>query len=85
MEIHPGEEGMKETFPHSRKASHRHVCGEFCNLRGQHNWKKKKQKAKPTDMHLTTTTSRDREVAWMLGSATSELGLGREAWAAHWS
>ena len=46
METHPGEGGMKEKFPHRRKASHRHVCGEFCNLRGQHNWKKKKTKNK---------------------------------------
>ena len=30
-------------------------------------------------MHLTPTTSRDREVAQTLLSITSELGLGREA------
>ena len=34
METLPGEGVMKEKFPHSRKPSHRHVCGEFWNLRG---------------------------------------------------
>ena len=28
---------MKEKFPYSRKPSHRWICGEFWNLRGQHN------------------------------------------------
>ena len=28
---------MKEKFPHSRKPSNRQVCGEFWNLRRQHN------------------------------------------------
>ena len=38
MEIHPGEGVMKEEkFPHSRKPSHRWVCGEFWSLRRQHN------------------------------------------------
>ena len=57
METHPGEGGMKEKFPHSRKPSHRHECGKFWNLRGQHNWEKKKKN--PQNMHLTTTTSTD--------------------------
>ena len=34
------------------------------------------------NMRLTTTTSRDGEVAQMLMAATSEWGLGREMWAA---
>jgi hypothetical protein len=33
----------------------------------------------PQSMHLTPTTSRDREVAQTLLSITSEWGLGREA------
>ena len=33
---------MKEKLPHSRKPSHRRVCGEVWNLRKQHNWEKKK-------------------------------------------
>ena len=38
METCPGEGVMKEKkFPNSRKCSHRRVCGEFWNLRGQHN------------------------------------------------
>ena len=32
----------EEKFPHSRKSSHRRVCGEFWNLRRQHNWEEKK-------------------------------------------
>ena len=35
---------MKEKFPNSRKSSHRWVCGEFWNLRGQHNWEGEKKK-----------------------------------------
>ena len=38
----PGE-GIVKMFPHNRKPSHRQVCGEFWNLRGQHNQEKNKQ------------------------------------------
>ena len=77
METHPGEGVMKEeTFSHSRKPSHRHVYGEFWNLRGQHNQEKEKTLQ---NVQLTATTSRDREVAQSLLSITSEWGLGREA------
>ena len=39
MENCPGVGVMKEEkFPHSRKPSDRHVCGELWNLREQHNW-----------------------------------------------
>ena len=38
METQSGEGVVKEKkFPKSRKPSHRQVCGDFCNLRGQHN------------------------------------------------
>jgi len=33
----PGGVVKKEKFPSSRKPSHRWVCGEFWNIRGQHN------------------------------------------------
>ena len=47
-ETHSGERVMKEKLPNSRKPSYRWVCGEFWNLRGQHNQEKKeKQKQKP--------------------------------------
>ena len=47
METHPGEGVVKvEKFPNTRKPSHRQVCGEFWNLRWQHNWEEKK---KPTE------------------------------------
>ena len=44
----PGRVMKEEKFPHTRKPSHRRVCGEFWNLRGQHNWEENKQK-NPTD------------------------------------
>ena len=31
----------QETFPNTRKHSHWWICGEFWNLRGQHNWEEK--------------------------------------------
>ena len=77
METHPGEEVVKEEkFPDSRKPSHRWVCGEFWNLRGQQNQEEKT----PQNMCLTTTPS--REVAQMLVSGTSKWGLDGEAQAA---
>ena len=41
-ETHAGEGVVKEKFPNSRTPSHWQVCGEFWNLRGQHNREKKK-------------------------------------------
>ena len=47
METHHGEGVMKEEkFPNTRKPSHRQVCGEFWNPKGQHNWEEKKYKNK---------------------------------------
>ena len=40
-ETSPREGVMKEKFPNTRKPSHWWVCGEFWNLRGQHNQKGK--------------------------------------------
>ena len=31
----------EEKFPNTRKPSHRQVCSDFWNLRGQHNWEEK--------------------------------------------
>ena len=71
METHPGEEIVKEEkFPNSRKPSHRWVCGEFWNLRGQQNQEEKT----PQNMCLTTTPS--REVTQTLMSATGQRGSG---------
>ena len=80
----PGEGVVKkEKFQHSRKSSHRWVCGEFWNLRGQHDQEKRKQKQKqktPQNMDLTATAS--REVAQTLASATNKWGLDRKTWVA---
>ena len=79
METHPEEGVVKEEqlFPNSRKTSHWWVCGEFWNLKGQHNPEEKKNnKTKQTNKQknpqitrLTVTHSGD--VAQMLTSATS--------------
>ena len=45
METRPGEGVVKEEkFPHHRKPSHRHVCGEFWNLRGNITGRGRKKK-----------------------------------------
>ena len=71
METHAGEGVGKEKSPHSRKPSHRHVCGEFWNLRGQHNWGEKKFIA-----YVPNRTASGE--AQRLASTTSEWELGRE-------
>ena len=61
METHPAEEVMKEEkFPNTRKPSHRQVCGEFWNLRGQHNREGKKNKQTTTTKHTHTHTHTHR-------------------------
>ena len=55
----------EEKFPNTRKPSHLWVCGEFWNLRGQHNREEKNQN--PHIMCLTTTAS--GEVAQGLAEA----------------
>ena len=76
METRPGEGAVKkEEFP-NRKPSHNWVCGEFWDLRGQHNWEETKQN-KTQNRRLTATAI--GEVTQMLASATSERGLDREA------
>ena len=73
METCPGEGVMKEkNFPNTRKRSHQQVCGEFWNLRGQHNWEGE-NKTKPHRIHALTTTP-SGEIAHMLTSSTSEQG-----------
>ena len=80
METRPGEGVVKEKFPKSRKPSHRRVCGEFWNLRGQHNWEEKMDKLNPQITGPTTTPK--GKVAQMLTSSTSKQGLNSEAGAA---
>ena len=91
-ESRPEEEIVKEEkFPNRSKPSHQRICGEFSNLRGQHNQEKRKtkqnktknktkQKKKTQNTGLTATAS--REVAQTLTSITSNRGLDREAWGA---
>ena len=67
---------MKEKFPNSRKPSNRRVCGEFWNLRGQHNQEGKKKINKTPQ--ITCLTATPREVAQMPVSGTSKWGLNRE-------
>ena len=78
-ETRPGEGVVKEEkFLNTRKPFHRRVCGEFWNLRGQHNQEGKKKKQTPPHItNLTATPS--REVAQTLASTSGKLGLNREA------
>ena len=81
METRPGQGLLKEEkFPNTGKHSHRQVCGEFWNLRGQHNQEEKINKYNPQITCLTATPS--GEAAQMFVSAISKQGLNREAWAA---
>ena len=48
----------EEKFPHSRKPSHRRVCGEFGGLRRQHNQEKKKKKKNPQNTCVTATAEK---------------------------
>ena len=74
MENCPGKGVVKEKFPNSRKSSHQWVCGEFWNLRGQHN--QEGEKKNPQNTRLTAAPS--REVAQTLVSTTSEEELDKE-------
>ena len=80
METHPGEGVVKEEkFPNSKKSSHQRVCGEFWNLRGQHNWeklkkKKTKQNKTPTEDVPNLTATPSGEASQTLASATRSRG-----------
>ena len=47
---------VKEKFPHNKKPSHRRVCGEFWNLRRQHNLEGEKKS--PENTRLTATVEK---------------------------
>ena len=69
---------MKEKFPHNRKPSHRCVCGELWNLRGQREvggWTQ--------NMCLTATTS-GKVVQMLVYATTSGNWAGRHR-LHHWS
>ena len=73
---------MKEKFPNSRTLSHWWVCGEFWNLRGQHNQEGNTHTHTHTHTHTQNTyltTIASGEVAQTLASTTSEWGLFRKA------
>ena len=80
METCPREGVVKEEkFPNTRKPSHCQVCGNFWNLKGQHNQEGGKKK-NPQITHLATTPS--GEVAWTR-VRQQQVGLNREARAAY--
>ena len=62
---------IEEMFPHNRKPSYRHVCGEFWNLRGQYNWGGQKN---PQNTCRTASTITDGEMAQTLMSAPAKGG-----------
>ena len=57
---------MEEKFSNTRKPPHQWVCGEFCNLRGQHS-----QKEKIKNLQITHLATSSREVAQMHTFASS--------------
>ena len=77
MEIHPSKGVLKEKFPNTRKPSHWWVCGEFWNLRGQHNWEGKKKKS--TDYTPNHNCQRRSSPE---ARVHQQQQLNREAWAA---
>ena len=59
METRTGEGIVKEEkFPNSKKPSHQRVCGEFWNLRGQHNWEEN------THTHTHTEYTPNHNFQW---------------------
>ena len=78
METCLGEGVMEEKLPNGRKPSHWWVCGEFGDLRGQHNWEGKRKK--PTE--YAPNCNSQRRSSPDARSATSEQGLDRDARAA---
>ena len=72
MEIHPGEGVVKEEkFPNTRKPSHQQVCGEFWNLRGQHNQEGEKKKSTDyvPNRNSQWRSSPDTPVCWQRAGA----------------
>ena len=81
MEACPGEGVVKEEkFPNRRKTSHWRVCGEFWNLKWQHNWEKKKKRKKTTNY----TPNHNSQWRSSLDARVRQHGVGaeREAWVA---
>ena len=71
----------EEKFPNTRKPSHRWVCGEFWNLRGQHNQEDLKQtnKKTPTEYvpnHNSQQKSRPDTPACQQWAGAEEGGAG---------
>ena len=69
---------MKEECFQIAGKPHLRACGEFWNLRGQHNWQKKKKRKKRNLQNICLTTTASREVAQKLVSTTSEERLDRK-------
>ena len=72
----------EEKFPNTRKPSHRWVCGEFWNLRGQHNKKETNKQTNQPPQILCLNTTPSTEVALMLACTNCTQGLSKEARAA---
>ena len=78
METYPMEGVVKEEkFPNTKKPSHLQVCGEFWNLRGQHN-----QEGKKKNTEYTPNCNSQQRSSQTLASATREQRLNREVWVA---
>ena len=77
--MNPSQAGVVKEgkFPNTRKPSHRWVCGEFWNLRGQQN----REGGKTPTNYVPNHNSQQRSSP-DAASDTSKQGLNREALAA---
>ena len=64
-----------EKFLKSRKPSRQRVCGEFWNLRGQHNWEGKKNPTEYTSNHNCQRSSPEAHVCHQRAKA-GQRGAG---------
>ena len=78
METCPGEGVVKEKFPNTRKPSHWQVCGEFWNLRGQHN----REGGKKNNTEYAPNCNSQQRSSPEVCIRYTEWGLNREAWTA---
>ena len=64
----------EEKFPHSRKLSHRWVCGSFGISEGNITGRGEKEKKKKNTQNTCLTTTASGEVAQLLAFTTRQQG-----------
>ena len=74
-ETHPGEGVVNEKFPNSSKPSQQWVCGEFWNLRGQHNREEEKPTEYAPNLNSQGRSIQDTRPPAVSGGWTGRFGL----------